>query len=153
MRAHYESGCNEPQNQEGVFVKHKYPRTIQVLLVEDDPQLIALTEVQLKRLGCRVRSFINAVNAWDYFPSSPASFDLVITDQEMPRLTGTELAGKLASVRSDLPVVLYTGTFVDDRELRLSNVRKCVRKPIRSVAELRKVILSVIHNVNVVREI
>jgi CheY-like chemotaxis protein len=40
---------------------------------------------------------------------APARFDLVITDQSMPKMTGTELARRLRAVRADLPVILYTG--------------------------------------------
>ena len=42
-------------------------------------------------------------------PEDPNSFDLVVTDQTMPRMSGLELASELAKIRPDLPVILCTG--------------------------------------------
>ena len=41
--------------------------------------------------------------------ADPLRYDVVLTDQVMPRLTGVEVARRLRAVRPDLPVMLYTG--------------------------------------------
>jgi DNA-binding NtrC family response regulator len=43
------------------------------------------------------------------FKKKPDAFDLVITDQAMPRMTGIDLARALVKVRPDIPVILCTG--------------------------------------------
>jgi CheY-like chemotaxis protein len=47
--------------------------------------------------------------AWSLFRKEPDRFDLVITDQIMPDLTGTDLAKRILKVRRETPVVLFTG--------------------------------------------
>ena len=69
--------------------------------------------------------------------SRPDDYDLVITDQTMPRITGLELAAELNDIRTDLPLILATG--FSDAEVSASigkdNVRVLLRKPF-SPAEL-----------------
>jgi CheY-like chemotaxis protein len=43
------------------------------------------------------------------FCDNPRYFDLIITDMNMPKMTGKELAGRLQSVRPDIPIILCTG--------------------------------------------
>jgi CheY-like chemotaxis protein len=59
-------------------------------------------------------------------------FDIVITDQTMPGLTGTELARQLMSVRPDIPIILYSGFAegIDDAALRQGGIREFFRKPV-----------------------
>ncbi len=60
-------------------------------------------------LGYRVTAIGSAVEALEMFKKNPAAFDVVITDQTMPRLTGYELAQRLMEIRTDMPVILCTG--------------------------------------------
>jgi CheY-like chemotaxis protein len=64
--------------------------------------------------------------------ADPQGYDLVITDQTMPQLTGIELARELTRLRPGLPVILYTGYAEDlsPQELREAGVLRLVRKPI-----------------------
>ena len=66
--------------------------------------------------------------------SSPRArrFDLVITDQTMPRMTGIELARELLAIRPELPVILYTGYAdgVMDAQIDAAGVRAMMRKPV-----------------------
>jgi len=64
--------------------------------------------------------------------ADPQRYDLVITDQTMPQLTGIELARELTRLRPGMPVILYTGYAEDlsPRELREAGILKLVRKPI-----------------------
>jgi CheY-like chemotaxis protein len=73
-----------------------------------------------------------AVHARDMFVNNAAHFDLVITDQTMPRMTGLELARELLALRSDLPIILYTGFSdgISPQDIRAAGVRALVTKPI-----------------------
>ena len=80
-----------------------------ILLVDDDEDLVFGTERMLKQLGYKVITRTDPLVALQLFSSAPEQFDLIITDQAMPHMTGTELARELTLIRPDIPVILCTG--------------------------------------------
>lgn len=80
-----------------------------ILLVDDDKDLLFSIKLMLNKLGYEVTSENNPIKALEHFRMAPHSFDLVITDQAMPNLNGLQLAGQIAALRSDLPIILCTG--------------------------------------------
>ena len=63
----------------------------------------------LAELGYRVTSMRDSTAALDLFRRDPSGFDIVMTDQTMPEMTGVELAKEILAIRKDMPVVLCTG--------------------------------------------
>jgi CheY-like chemotaxis protein len=96
-----------------------------VLLVDDEPSLVRLGTQFLHRLGFRVTGSTDPVEASEAFLAEPYSFDLVITDLTMPRMTGSELADSLHRTRPDLPILLVTGFAgrLDEEQLRRFGIR------------------------------
>jgi PAS domain S-box-containing protein len=80
-----------------------------VLLVEDENVQVETLQRALGKLGYKVRGMNDGLKALALFRENPAAFDLVITDQTMPELTGLELAGEILKVRPDIPIILCTG--------------------------------------------
>lgn len=80
-----------------------------ILFVDDEEDLIDATTGILTYLGYRVTATTSSLEALALFRSQPDAFDLVITDQTMPEMTGMQLAGELLGVRPDLPIILCTG--------------------------------------------
>jgi PAS domain S-box-containing protein len=80
-----------------------------VLLVDDEPQLLAMTAEVLARLGYQPVSFSDSDAALAAFKAEPGSFDVVFIDDVMPGLTGTGLAAQVRRQRPDLPIVLVSG--------------------------------------------
>src|SRR3981189_2513837 len=75
-----------------------------VLLVEDEAPLLAGTAEVLSQLGYEPVSFSDSRAALAAFEAAPARFDVVVTDEVMPGLTGTGLARVLRSHRPELPI-------------------------------------------------
>jgi CheY-like chemotaxis protein len=71
--------------------------------------LVHLGQELLVRLGYTVTGHTSGVEALTAFRAAPQQFDLVITDQTMPTMTGEALVRALRDIRSDLPIVLCTG--------------------------------------------
>jgi len=115
-----------------------------VLLVDDEQMMVDVTGQILERLGFAVVAKTNSIDALQAFQEAPDEFDLVITDQVMPNMTGTELARNLISVRPDIPVILCSGfpENVSLEELETIGVKEFVMKPIG-----RQEIEAVIHKV------
>jgi PAS domain S-box-containing protein len=80
-----------------------------ILLVEDEPAQRESLALSLKRLGYRVTPRASGRSALSVFKESPDAFDLVITDQTMPHMSGLELAAAIVKIRPNLPIVLCTG--------------------------------------------
>ncbi|HUJ89184.1 MAG TPA: PAS domain S-box protein [Syntrophorhabdales bacterium] len=80
-----------------------------ILFVDDEELLVEMAEGMLGRLGYSVLGKTDSVDALRIFAEDPDAFDLVITDQTMPEMTGAALAQKLKEIRSDIPLILCTG--------------------------------------------
>ena len=80
-----------------------------ILLVDDEESVLGAMDRILSHLGYMVTAKINSLEALETFRAGPAAFDLVITDHNMPRMTGVELAGKIKEIRPDVPIVICTG--------------------------------------------
>jgi CheY-like chemotaxis protein len=80
-----------------------------ILFVDDEPALVFAGKKMLEKLGYEVVAGTDSRNALDVFRAQPASFDLMITDQTMPHMTGDMLAREVLKVRSDMPIILCSG--------------------------------------------
>ncbi|MDA3902656.1 MAG: PAS domain-containing protein [Desulfuromusa sp.] len=83
--------------------------TERILFVDDDPMLASLGEQILNIKGYTVSTFTDSIKALKKFTANPAQFDMVITDQTMPDLTGKELIQELKKIRVDIPTIICTG--------------------------------------------
>ena len=103
-----------------------------ILFVDDEKVLVDIGKQMLKRLGYQVTPRTSSTEALEAFRAQPEKFDLVITDQTMPNMTGETLAKELTQIRPDIPVILCTGysEIPSERKLGASAVRDVVRKPI-----------------------
>ena len=80
------------------------------ILVVDDERPITFFLVQvLEHLGYKVEACLSSDKAFEVFLERHGSFDLVITDMEMPGMTGLELAEQLKTINPKVPVILCTG--------------------------------------------
>ena len=77
------------------------------------------------------------------FSENPSRYDMVITDQTMPDMTGLELSRRLLALRPDLPIVLCTGydALLTRDDARKQGIRELVLKPLT-----KKELASVIKN-------
>jgi PAS domain S-box-containing protein len=80
-----------------------------VLYVDDDETVMILMHALLQRAGYRVTCHSDPLAAVSAVRERPEAFDLIITDFNMPVLTGLGLAADVARIRADLPVVIHSG--------------------------------------------
>ncbi|MGD0657553.1 MAG: response regulator [Syntrophorhabdales bacterium] len=103
-----------------------------ILCVDDDLVLAELCEERLKELGYEVVGVADPEKALQLLEESPDGFDLLIVDQVMPNVTGTELAKKALLIRPDVNVLLVTGHegAVSKEEAREAGVKEVLAKPL-----------------------
>lgn len=106
-----------------------------ILLVDDEEDLVFAGKKMLERLGYTVVAGTDSREMLRLFRAQPESFDLVITDQTMPHLTGEMMAREMLSLRADLPIILCSGmgvtanTGVSQERSRAIGIRELVTKP------------------------
>jgi CheY-like chemotaxis protein len=111
------------------------------MLVDDEPQVMQVTSELLQSLGYRVTSRVSATDALRDFREAPDSFDLLLTDLTMPKLTGIELCAEVKKIRQDLPTILFTGYSekVSRRSADKVGIDDYCKKPV-SLKELSQVV-------------
>jgi len=103
-----------------------------IILVEDESAIRRMMTMMLKRSGFDVESFAAAEPAWEWIESSSMEF-VLISDQELPRMYGLELARKVKEKDASIPVILMTG--YADRDVE-EHVDVILEKPIARVENL-----------------
>lgn len=102
-----------------------------ILFVDDEAAIVNFGRSFLESLGYHVYTETDSIVALEKFKDDPAGFDLVITDQTMPGLTGMELARSMLALRADLPIILCTGysAALSEEDVRLAGIRNFLAKP------------------------
>jgi PAS domain S-box-containing protein len=116
-----------------------------ILFVDDEEALLEIGEQLLTKFGYEVTCQSSGKAALALVKDGPSHFDLVITDQTMPGMTGVELAKAILAIRPDMPVILCTGfsNLVDDESARTTGIRGFAMKPLTK-RELAKTIREVL---------
>jgi PAS domain S-box-containing protein len=104
-----------------------------IMIVDDEPSLVELAEEMLAELGYEPAGFRSSAAALTAFADDPRRFDLVLTDEMMPDVSGTSLAMEIRRLRPDIPIVIMSG-YVDTDVMTLARsagVKEVLRKPLR----------------------
>jgi len=103
-----------------------------ILLVDDEETLVEIGRQMLERLGYRVVAQTSPIEASEAFHANPDGFDLVITDQTMPNMTGDRLAKQLMAVKPEIPIILCSGfsEMTNEKKAKAMGIRAYVRKPL-----------------------
>ena len=118
--------------QRGRQVEAAIPRgSERLIVVDDEHSLVEMLQQLLEGLGYRVVTATSGQQALDLFLATPGGFDLVITDQTMPGMTGAELAEALLKVRPTLPIILHTGysNLISEEQARAIGIKGFAMKP------------------------
>ncbi len=120
-------------------------RNERVLLVDDDEFVLNSTRIMLQRLGYRVTAFVNSREALKRFAEKHSEFDLVMTDQTMPFITGENLGKEMMRIRPDIPVILCTGytDLISAEKANTSGFKGLITKPftMREASQLVRSVL------------
>jgi CheY-like chemotaxis protein len=119
--------------------------TERILFVDDEKAAVDTIQLMLERLDYKVTARTSSIEALEAFRHNPEAFDLVITDQTMPNMTGKDLAKQLMSIRPDIPIILCTGFSeqIGVRRAKEMGIRAFVMKPIvmRDMANIIREVL------------
>jgi PAS domain S-box-containing protein len=116
-----------------------------ILFVDDEEILAQMARTMLERLHYQVTVRGSSLEALATFENTPDAFDLVITDQTMPGMTGIDMSRRMLQIRPDIPIILCTGysNLVNEEVARKQGIREFALKPLTkaNVAELIRKVL------------
>lgn len=102
-----------------------------ILVCDDEPHIVHVVAAKLRTAGFEVLCAADGEEAFELARQHQP--DLVITDYQMPYLSGLELCAKLRTIPAtrDIPVIMLTarGYSIQDEELKDTNIRAVLPKP------------------------
>ncbi len=100
----------DEQEEQGTVDRESLPGgNERILFIDDENELVATAERMLKYLGYSPICCVSALDALDIIKTTKEGFDLIISDQSMPRMPGNVLAEKIKEICPDVPIILSTG--------------------------------------------
>jgi len=125
-----------PSNKTGERTRYKLRPVGQghVLIVDDEEPLVKLATESLTEIGYTALGFTSSAAALEAFRNDPDRFDVVITDESMPGMSGSDLIREIRTIRSTIPTLLISGylsTAVAVRA-RQAGANELLKKPVSS---------------------
>ena len=79
------------------------------MFVDDEPEITFMGKKMLENLGYKVSIKSDSLSALEEFKKDPEKYSLLVTDQNMPNISGTELASRMKEISPGLKVIIITG--------------------------------------------
>jgi PAS domain S-box-containing protein len=139
-----------PVMAEGAVVENKQEEIVQcgserILFIDDEEFLAEMSKSMLERLGYQVTVQSSSLEGLTIFQNQPDKFDLVITDQTMPGMTGIDMARRMLQIRPGMPIILCTGysSLISEDKAKSIGIKGFALKPLawKSIAALIREVL------------
>jgi signal transduction histidine kinase/ActR/RegA family two-component response regulator len=103
----------------------------QILFVDDEPEITFMGKKMLENLGYKVSISSSSISALEEFKKDPDRYSLLVTDQSMPDISGTELAVLMKEIQPSLKIIIITGYAdnLSDEDLSKSGISEVILKP------------------------
>lgn len=110
-----------------------------ILAVDDEISLLMFIDDFLSRYSYSVTTCTDAIKAIDIIKSEVDGFDLIITDQTMPGMTGLEFVKQIRALKNNVPVILCSGynDVIDKNEIKDHGVSFYLQKPVGNAQLLK----------------
>jgi two-component system chemotaxis response regulator CheY len=140
----YLTGSATQQSRRSIQRRLRHREAANVLVAEDDPLIRNLNAQILRRAGYQATAVADGQSAWEELGTD--AFDLLITDNDMPNLTGMQLVANLRLRKIKLPIILASGSadFFNGEEYRWLDFSACLKKPY-TPNELLQTVARILH--------
>jgi len=105
-----------------------------IMIIDDENSVATYLGELLKGTGYKVAVFCDSTEALSSFKHQPDAYDLIITDEVMPAITGSELSTDILKIRPELPIILCTGhsDVINNSTPLSAGIRAYLKKPVNS---------------------
>jgi PAS domain S-box-containing protein len=138
--------CISAEPEKGMPLIMELPKgNERILFVEDERAVADALKLLLEKLGYVVEFKTSSLEALEIFRGHPEEFDLVITDQTMPVMTGLSLAKEMLKIRPAIPIILCTGFSeqVNEENAKAVGIKAFIMKPVM-IQEMAKILRKVL---------
>lgn len=106
--------------------------TEQILLADDDPAILDMLRQSIENLGYQVTAVQGSLEAFDEFSRAPTKYDMVITDMNMPHMSGFELSKQIFKRAPNMPILLCTGysELITKEKAEAIGIKAFIMKPV-----------------------
>ena len=106
--------------------------TERILFVDDDPLLVQISQMILENYGYTVTGVTDSREALEKVQAAPRQFDLIVTDQTMPGLTGTELTKAVLAFAPTMPIIICSGhcEIISEEGAQAMGIKRYLHKPL-----------------------
>ncbi|MEE4239893.1 MAG: PAS domain S-box protein [Desulfopila sp.] len=138
-----------PPEADAPFLELPQTGIERILFIDDEEMLAEMGKTMLERLGYSVTVETNSIEALKIIQSQPDNFDLIITDQTMPGMTGTDLAQRVLQIQPGLPIILCTGfsNLISEEKAKMYGIKGFAMKPLAKT-DLSKLVRKVLDGEN-----
>lgn len=116
-----------------------------IMVVDDEDAIINFQKAALEHLGYTVTATTSSLHAFNKFEANPGKYDLIITDQTMPHMPGSELAKEVFKIRPGFPIILCTGysSLVSEKAALKMGIKEFILKPVdwKKLAQIVRTVL------------
>jgi len=144
-----------PQHSAEEIVEEEASRKIKkgngsILFVDDEKEITYMGKRMLESLGYTVDIKTDGQTALQEFRKNPRKYDLLVTDQAMPKMPGTELIGKVKQIRPDLKTIIITGYYdsIPRSDIERFDIEDIISKPL-ILSEFSELIRKVLNQRNI----
>jgi len=129
-----------PLQGAGIELTHR-GRQEHILIVDDEASIAEYIKEIVESHGYRASVYTDSSAAMKAFKQQSDQYDLVITDQTMPQLTGEEMAASMLKISPDIPIILCTGysTHVDNEYAKKIGIKSFMMKPVKNLELLQQI--------------
>ena len=116
-----------------------------VLLVDDELFFLEVIKESLRLLGYEVTACSSSLYALEVFAAAPNDYELLITDQTMPEMTGVQLIQKIREFNKKIPIILCTGysEVVSEQSAAYYGISQFLMKPVNT-SDLAQAVVAVL---------
>jgi signal transduction histidine kinase/ActR/RegA family two-component response regulator len=120
-----------------------------ILFVDDEPEITFMGKKMLENLGYKVSISSDSTSALEEFRNNPGKYSLLVTDQNMPNMRGTDIALKMREIQPELKVIIITGysEHLSEEMLFQNGISEVILKPM-ILDDFSKIIRRVLDNCN-----
>ena len=109
--------------------KQEPDHSARILLVDDEAMVLQVLEDLLRTQGFQVTAYAEPKRALALLSDPAFGVDVLVTDNNMPRMKGVELAQRARKLRPELPTILITG-YAEPAPSELAHVSRSLQKPV-----------------------
>lgn len=113
-----------------------------IMIVDDENSVASYMGELFKGAGFKTTVFCDSVEALESFKNTPDNYDLIVSDQTMPVITGDILASQMLEINPQLPIIICTGhsSLLDNEKAEDLNIKALLQKPVDSAKLLHTVV-------------